>query len=340
MKKNGFTLVEILAVLVLIAAIAIISVPSIINYINQSKNEISAVTEQLIFTGVDLYVENNKNLFPEKSGNQYCVTLNDVVESGVLDKPIIDSVSDEEIDLNKFVKISYLYDENLKINKYNYEIVDSCTQVTKICRPAKTDGNDAVTTGNVPSGNYAYGDEYICDPGDGVERRFYVLEDGDNTTLTKGTTGSAGPGEISLIMDRNFTDTDEVVPRKLAWCIDVGRDNTCKNINSKEEGTPLKHIQDAFGNNVEVSFPTKDQVTSANNGSTTNLPQWLYDHLDETTHPESEVYGYWTASPYAGIADTAWYVSYFGYVDGDGVDGPRGCGVRPVITISKDNFID
>ena len=41
MKKRGFTLVELLAVLVLIAAISLVFFPSIINYMNRTKGDMS-----------------------------------------------------------------------------------------------------------------------------------------------------------------------------------------------------------------------------------------------------------------------------------------------------------
>lgn len=126
MKKDGFTLVELLAVLVLISAIVIFAVPSIINYISQSKEEISEVTEQLIFSGTELYIDRNKQDFPEVVNNQYCVTLQSVVDSNLLQAPIIDSISGNEIDLSSYVKVSYVYDDKLKINKYKYELVDEC----------------------------------------------------------------------------------------------------------------------------------------------------------------------------------------------------------------------
>lgn len=331
MKKNGFTLVEILAVLVLVSAIIIISVPSIINYINSSKQEISEVTQKLIFAGTDLYIDNNKHLFPEKEGNEYCVTLNDVVESGVLDKPIVDSVSGEEINLNKFVKISYIYDEDLKINKYNYEMSDSCIPSTKICRPAKTEGDDIVTTGNVPTtGEYNYGDEYICNPGDGVERRFFVLEDGDKSGLTKSDgsihyydanpgIGTAGSGEVALIMNQN-------IGNKVAWC-SATTNETCN------ADTARSQLQSQTSNwIVETNLPTYNQVYKVKNYVSFEGSKWLYDNLD------NDLIGYWLSTTYTNSKDGAWNVLNQGRIGQEYIGDTYSYGVRPVITISKNNL--
>ena len=152
------------------------------------------------------------------------------------------------------------------------------------------------------------GAEYACSLD--TDRTFYVLKVNTDT--------------IDLIMDRNYTDSN--VPVTVAWC-QSGSSNTCTpNITRY-----VTYIQTAFGSNVTVSIPTKAQIEAAYTGS---MPTWLYDYLEDTTHPVSDVYGYWTASPLAGYSDDAWFV----YCDGDlyfNVVSSDDYGVRPVITISK-----
>ena len=126
MKQKGFTLVEVLAVLVLISALAILIVPSIINYIKESEEEISRVTSELIYSGAKLYIDSKPNEYPKQLGNKYCVKLQEIVDANYLSAPILDSVSGNEIDLNKFVEINYVYDNDLEMNKFEYQIVDSC----------------------------------------------------------------------------------------------------------------------------------------------------------------------------------------------------------------------
>ena len=76
----------------------------------------------MIVAGASNYVEENKNDYPKTSGNVYCVTLQTLVDEGDLSKDLKDSEGNE-IDLNKYVKI------NIASNQYNYNIVDSCTEV-------------------------------------------------------------------------------------------------------------------------------------------------------------------------------------------------------------------
>lgn len=129
--KRGFTLVELLAVLVLISLLALFTVPSIINYINGSKDDISDVTKELIYSGAKLYVDSNPNKYIKVVDNQFCVILNDIVKANYLSAPILDGISGEEVDVNKFVKINYVHDDELDYNKYVYEIVDTCEENIK-----------------------------------------------------------------------------------------------------------------------------------------------------------------------------------------------------------------
>ena len=339
MKKRGFTLIELLAVIVVLAIIALIATPIVMNLIENSKKGAAERSAENYLRAVETAVASERINGPVTDG-EYQVDENGdlvlqsdntikievdvngtlpeegtivVIVNGLVDKTQVAIVIGD-------YTVSYDAEGKIKVE----ETVGGTT-VTKICRPATAEGDDAVTTGNVPTtGEYNYGDEYICDPGDGIERRFFVLENIESSE------------NISLIMDRNFTD--EVVPSALAWCIDdVANDTKCKNINSTEEGTPLKHIQDTFGNNVEVSFPTYEQIIQANGGTNSNLQTWLYDYLNRTTHPVSGVYAYWTASPNGATPYDARIVHNSGNVgNGNVVYQYRDFyGVRPVITIPK-----
>ena len=204
---------ELLAVLVLISALALITVPSIINYINKSKDDISEVTKKLIYSGTELYIDNNQNKFAKIGGNQYCVTLEELVDENYLSEPILDSMSGEEISLNKFVQITYLYDNSLNYSKFNFDIVDSCENKKIICSASKKitnyreeyieDNIDPITRNPIgvlatKESPYNYGTEYQCDVGDGIQRTFYVLEDGDAIE-----DGIVEEGHVALIMDQN-----------------------------------------------------------------------------------------------------------------------------------------
>ena len=195
-----------------------------------------------------------------------------------------------------------------------------------VCKSVTT-----ATTGNVPTGNFNYGDEYTCQVGDNYSNTFFVLENNTDT--------------VSLIMKENFTDS--YIPATLAWCTDDSNDvETCKNITSTGSEAPdgadyLGHIKSIFNKSgITVSFPRANQIATTvglefEDNSFGGLPIWLYDYLFETTHPVSDVFGYWTITRYAEEY-SAWNVLNTSVLAANGADDTETSGVRPVITISKD----
>ena len=72
----------------------------------------------------------------------------------------------------------------------------------------------------------------------------------------------------------------------------------------------------------------------------TSAYKWLFDNTKECTSygcdiADDSTYGYWTSTPYAGDASSAWYVNSNGHLSLNYVDYDIYNGVRPVITISK-----
>ena len=330
MKKRGFTLVELLAVLVLISALTLIAVPSIINYINKSKNDISKVTEQLIMSGVDLYVNENSNLFPKEVGNQYCATLKDVVTAKYLSDPIMDSVTNKEIDLNKFVKINYVYDSELKINKFNYELTDTCSTLIKACTVISGDGTNV-------------GDEVVC----GSENFYVMSNDGNNITMLakynlkvgriytsgsayteiptteegyglqdsemKGWVDSGYPykGTVVFSSTNYWSSTTSSYP---AFVYD-SNSNLYQYVEAYE--TYLKNIG---VDSADASLMSYEQATALGcvSGSCTAAPNWFYS----TT--------YWTGSSSGDLVSAVRYLGGFYNVS---ASADTIIGVRPVVTV-------
>ncbi|MBR6690952.1 MAG: hypothetical protein IKL65_06425 [Bacilli bacterium] len=170
------------------------------------------------------------------------------------------------------------------------------------------------------SGTISVGDKYSCDPGDGVYRTFYVLEDGDNTTLIDGITGTTSAGDVSLIMDSNLDE-------KTTWCLSGEYDGeTCK-----ADGVYTTIANNTTGwTNVEVTAPTAYQIAAAGGNLTwpdtyeTEIPSWL-------------VGDYWTSTDgmYSINTDNGpgYDFAFLGGVYADDVINSHG--VRPVITVSK-----
>ena len=67
MKKNAFTLIELLAVIVILAVILVISIPRILDVIDVSKKDSFKTSAQIIADSAEKkYVENKLNNFDEE----------------------------------------------------------------------------------------------------------------------------------------------------------------------------------------------------------------------------------------------------------------------------------
>ena len=56
MKKNGFTLAELLGVIVILAAVALVAFPPIINQIKKSRGELDDALNKLIYSASNQYL--------------------------------------------------------------------------------------------------------------------------------------------------------------------------------------------------------------------------------------------------------------------------------------------
>ncbi len=324
-NKYGFTLIELLAVIVVLAIIALIATPIVMNTIKRSKKGAAERSADSYVKQVEVAVAEERLSKNEVLEGEYQITSDgnlcrDKSASCSNDKKIKIEMNGTKPTSGKIKITNGSVDQsssNMTIGDY-----DVTYNSTKKTYEATGKGNNttAVVCELSEGTKETVGAKYTCHLDS--DRTFYVLEtSGDN---------------VSLIMDRNFTD--DTVAKTLAWCIDGGDDNTtCKNIASKEEGTPLKHIQDTFGTSVEVSIPSKEQIKGSYTGS---MPIWLYDYLDGTTNPVSGVYDYWTSTPYARGSVYACSVSYVGNIDCDisSVTNDINIGIRPVITVLKSNL--
>ncbi len=120
--KKGFTLVELLAVIIILGLLTIIAIPSIVGILNNEKENISDSMKNIIINASSLYIEDNSGVYPKVNNNVYCIKLESLVNGNRLSNPLKDPVTNKEIDLNKYVKVSIIND------LYNYDIVDICTE--------------------------------------------------------------------------------------------------------------------------------------------------------------------------------------------------------------------
>ena len=102
MKKNGFTLSELLGVIILLSILALITFPPIISQLKKSKEEMKDGVEKLIYSSADLYIKDRVNLYQKEEGETYCITLQELVNERYLQQDIEDE-NGTKMDLKKKV---------------------------------------------------------------------------------------------------------------------------------------------------------------------------------------------------------------------------------------------
>ncbi len=201
--------------------------------------------------------------------------------------------------------------DNIPVSLVETIVVDS---VSAVCM------GTSITTPNT----YTVGDIYTCDPGDGVERTFYLL--------------NIQTDSVSFIMDKN-------IGTNVAW------DASNSIINGPESAMAyLKRITKKWSN-VAVSLPNGNDIAIAGGDSTWNntktsntLSGWLYSNLncavntcteEVDSSDEGTTSGYWVTTTFDST--TAYQVDYSGKLDHNHlITDDIYYGVRPVITVSKD----
>ncbi|MCI9234020.1 MAG: type II secretion system protein [Bacilli bacterium] len=106
MKKNGFTLVELLGVVIVVVALSLIVFPLIMNNFKKNRKEISELTKKMLEDATIVYMEENPNTYEKINGNIYCISLSQVVNSGNLSSPLNDPTTGNEILLSNKVKVT------------------------------------------------------------------------------------------------------------------------------------------------------------------------------------------------------------------------------------------
>lgn len=258
--KKGFTLIELLAVIVILAIIALIATPIIINIINDSREESTKRSAELYMSAVEqgLVRKNMKeSFFPtmcqvESDGNLLCGT--EKVEVDV-DRsfPTSGTIMFED---GKIVSYANLYINNRYVRKtqLSSDVILSKTPSKVLSNTCVAATATTVTTGNIPQGNYANGDEYICEVKDGVLYHFFVIsKDGNN---------------INLIMDRNvasdgFAATKDNLSR-VAWI--SKEDYDAKNAEEAAAGTSdgVEEVASTYCSNNSNVMAEEGAITAIN----------------------------------------------------------------------------
>lgn len=114
MKKNGFTLIELIGTVVILAIIALVVLPATLSVLNQGQNEVDKSVIQVVESAGNSYVNANKNLYPKQlesldkgtedtRKSHGTVSTVELVNKGYLEKSVYDKNEDIQ---NACVKVT------------------------------------------------------------------------------------------------------------------------------------------------------------------------------------------------------------------------------------------
>lgn len=127
MKKNGFTFVELLAVIVIIGVLALISIPSLEAIVKSNKEDIYNSQLDNVILSLKDWASDNKDLLPTTNGDKKELTLLELKENGYIDYEF------------KNPKTNKCFSNSMKLiiekvdNSYNYSIDKSTVNDSESC---------------------------------------------------------------------------------------------------------------------------------------------------------------------------------------------------------------
>ena len=217
MKNDGFTLLELLAVIVLLGVLALIVTVSVNTTINNSKTKLTEIQIEKIEKAAEMYYlkEGISDTNYGYNETKTCVNVDYLIENDYIEDEEIKNPKDNNQMLGsvkimyKFDTYTYKYkDEKCVASDYDSELKSICSPVTE----------ETKTAGNVPTGNYLPGDEYICEVKENTKHRFFVLSTNnkDGEIITSDTEDK-DIYSVNMIMERNICEDGTVATE----------DNTC-----------------------------------------------------------------------------------------------------------------
>ena len=322
MKKKGFTLIELLAVIIVLAVIAVIVTPIVTKTIKNAKKGSAEIAAQNYIRAVELAISNsdlNRKSIPD---GEYSIDIDGNLTGASLPdgKLEIDASGDRPTGGTIVIKDGQVTtDSTITVGDYDvvYNPTSKSYEATEQYKGVLCKAVTTATVGNVPSGSFNYGDEYVCNLGDTDDTKnltFFVLD----KTETK----------VSLIMNNNLGDSVE-------WS------NDTKNHRDDDESTQAVVAKSALAertaswttlNQSQIKLPSKAELTTAAGNMTFGFSQAMWIVTGNAD--------YWTSTPYESSLYDAYYVAISNYnfltdAVSKTISSVAIHGIRPVITISK-----
>ncbi|MDD3048630.1 MAG: prepilin-type N-terminal cleavage/methylation domain-containing protein [Bacilli bacterium] len=117
MNKKGFTLLELLAAVIILGILALIIIPTVLKTTDQFKEEAYNAMIKNVENATRIYINRNKDDITNINvvDSDISITLQTVIDSGLLKAPIKDPIKNIDIDTSTIINVHV-------VNKNNYII--------------------------------------------------------------------------------------------------------------------------------------------------------------------------------------------------------------------------
>lgn len=112
MNKNGFTMIELLAVIVILVLIFAIFTPAVTKMLGDSEDTLEEQQINNVVNATKKYMIEHTELLPD---NSVCIGIDELINNGVIDSDVVINPKTKE-ELNGCVMVSY----NVNFNQYEY----------------------------------------------------------------------------------------------------------------------------------------------------------------------------------------------------------------------------
>jgi len=154
-KRNGFTLVELMAVIIIISLIVLLTFPNIINQIKKTKKSNNKMIEDVVIEQAKKYVSDNPDEFQDDDG--YCLSIDTLVDKGYVNEQLV-GINNKDNDVIMMIKkgdFSYkiVNKNDCDVSEYQNIFVDNEGKKYERVEYLESTGTQYINTGIVPTSN-------------------------------------------------------------------------------------------------------------------------------------------------------------------------------------------
>ncbi|MDD3048645.1 MAG: glycine-rich protein [Bacilli bacterium] len=125
LKKNAFTLIEVIAVIAIMGILITLVIPSIFKYVDSLKTDSRDNLIDVIKNNSEIFATRHKDeiedVIETSETHVYEITIASLIEDDLMESPVIDPVTNEALVLDKKIYVVKIDDENLKVCYGNSE---------------------------------------------------------------------------------------------------------------------------------------------------------------------------------------------------------------------------